>query len=343
MKDTFKSLLMFLILIVFGYCLVMGVGYFDYKIIGKVKKSGVIYLPTGSDLKEQSKILYSEGYLIDTTEILNLASKIRTTPFHAGMYTLEKGMTFSNLFSLLGGGNQTPTTITFNNVYDKASLAGKITRTIELDSLSLIDAFNDRELLSKYGVTPDDVIYKFIPNTYEVYWDISASELVSKMVKEYNTFWDNTSRSAKLKVLGMTRDEVITLASIVNEESNIESDMRLIAGVYINRLKRKMLLQADPTVRFAANDRTIKRVLNKHLEIDSPYNTYKYGGLPPTPISIPSLMAVDAVLNYTPSSYLYFCASDKLDGTHLFAKTMSQHKRNAAKYSRKLNEMRIYK
>ncbi len=339
MSDTIKSLLLFIATIAIGYCMVLGIGYFDYKIIGKIRKEGVLYLPTGSSLNEQIKILYSEGFLRDTTESTSLANKIRKSPFQGGKYTLKKGMTYSELFSMLGGGNQTPTKIIFNNVYDKASLAGKIARTIELDSASLVAALSNDTLLSRFGVTSDEIIFRFMPNTYEVYWNIMPDRLIEMMITEYNAFWSSGDREAKLKSLKMTREEVMTLASIVGEESNIESDMRLIAGVYINRLRRGMLLQADPTVRFAHGDRSIKRVLDRHLEIDSPYNTYKYKGLPPNPISIPSMMAIDAVLNYTPSGYLYFCASDKLDGTHIFTRSFKEHIYNARKYARKLNEL----
>ncbi len=244
---------------------------------------------------------------------------------------------------MLGGGAQEPTTITFNNVYDKASLAGKISKTIELDSVALLEALSDSTLLERCGVLDSEVIYRFLPNTYEVYWNISAEELINMMNEEYNSFWSSESRKASLKALKMSAEEATILASIVSQETNIVEEMHIIAGVYINRLRRGMLLQADPTVRYALNDREIKRVLDKHLEIDSPYNTYKYKGLPPSPISVPPVEAIDAVLNYTPSNYLYFCASDKLDGTHLFTSSYSEHKYNARKYARKLNELKIFR
>ncbi len=343
MNDSIKSLLLLLLLIAMGYGLGLAVGYFDYKVVAKVKQDGVVYIPTGSTLKEQAHILYNKGFLQDTTEIINLASKLRSTPFGGGQYLLKKGMTFSEVFSILGGGRQVPTNITFNNVYDKYSLAGKVSATIEMDSVRLVALFNNDSLLKNHSLKPENVIFTFIPNTYEVYWDINEDELISKMKDEYNRFWGNSDRIARLKMLDMTREEVMTLASIVDEETNLSAEMPIIAGVYINRLNRGMLLQADPTVKYAFGDRTLRRVLDKHLEIDSPYNTYKYKGLPPNPITIPSIAAIDAVLNYKPNRYLYFCASDKLDGTHLFSRTLSEHKINARKYARALNKAKIYK
>jgi UPF0755 protein len=194
------------------------------------------------------------------------------------------------------------------------------------------DAAANREI----GLDADNIICLFIPNTYEIYWTTPAEGIVKRMKKEYDAFW-NESRTAKAKAIGLTKDEVMTLASIVIEETKYEPEMPTVAGVYINRLKKGMLLQADPTVLYALNEEGVTRVLNKHLEIDSPYNTYRYPGLPPGPITIAPKAAIDAVLNYQHHNYLYFCAKDTFDGQHNFAVTYTDHLKNARAYQRALS------
>ena len=179
----------------------------------------------------------------------------------------------------------------------------------------------------------------FIPNTYEVYWNCSVNDLLQRMKRESDRFW--ASRDAKLARCGLTRNEAITLASIVYEETKRQSEMPVVAGVYINRLRRGMPLQADPTVKFALGDFSLRRILHKHLEVDSPYNTYRVVGLPPGPICMPSIAAIDAVLNYQEHDYLYFCAKEDLSGAHNFARTLAEHNRNARAYAAALNRLKI--
>ncbi len=197
-------------------------------------------------------------------------------------------------------------------------------------------------VLATIKLSPESASSIYIPNTYEFYWNTLAEGFVKRMHEEYLRFW-NADRKSKAVELDMTVPEVITLASIVEKESNKNDEKPIIAGVYINRLEKGWRLQADPTLIYALNDYSIKRVLNVHLDYDSPYNTYKYGGLPPGPICIPSISSVDAVLNNKNEGYLYFCAKDDLSGYHAFAKTNRQHNRNAKKYQAALNKMRIYK
>ena len=192
----------------------------------------------------------------------------------------------------------------------------------------------------KYGFKPEEMIGMFIPNTYEVWWNITPEGLTERMKKEYDNFW-NEERVAKLARTRLTQKEVTTLASIICEETRMTDEMPTMAGVYINRLRRGMLLQADPTVKFAIGDFTIRRVLNRHLEVDSPYNTYKYAGLPPSPICMPSIKGIDAVLNYKESNYLYFCAKEDFSGYHNFARTLSEHNQNARRYANALNRAGI--
>jgi UPF0755 protein len=200
-----------------------------------------------------------------------------------------------------------------------------------------MELFNDNEFLKKHHLNNKTIFTIFIANTYIFNWNTSAEQFFERMYKESEKFW-NGNRTKKLKELNFSRLNAITLASIVEMESYRKNERPIIAGVYLNRLKKDMLLQADPTVIFAVGDFTIKRVLKKHLEFDSPYNTYKYSGLPPGPICIPSISSIDAVLDYDKNNYIYFCAKEDFSGYHNFATTFAQHINNAKKYQRALNK-----
>ena len=237
-------------------------------------------------------------------------------------------------------GEQAPVKVTFNNIRTKQQLAGRLSQQLLVDSVSIVSLLNDAKFLETYGMKPETAVCLFIPNTYEMYWSVSARGLVDKFYGEYKRFW-NQERLDKAEKAGLTPVEVAILASIVEEETNKASERPIVAGLYINRLRKGMLLQADPTVKFAVGDFGIRRVLNKHLQIDSPYNTYKYKGLPPGPIRIPTAAAMDAVLNYTKHKYIYMCAKETFNGEHNFATTLAEHNRNAARYQRALNQRRI--
>jgi UPF0755 protein len=206
----------------------------------------------------------------------------------------------------------------------------------------LLKLINDSEYLKQFGFTPDNVISMFIPNTYEVYWDITAEKFMERMYKEYKAFWTE-KRKARIAEMRLTELQAITLASIVEKESNKNDEKPDIAGVYLNRLRDGWLLQADPTLVYALGDFSIKRVLNVYKTIDSPYNTYKYFGLPPGPICLPSISSIDAVLNYRQHKYMYFCAREDFSGYHNFAVTMNEHLLNAAKYQNALDQKGIMK
>jgi len=251
-------------------------------------------------------------------------------------------MTNDKLIKLLRSGDQIPVKVIFNNIRDIYQLAGIISQQIEADSISLITEFTNQEVINSMGLSLETISTIFIPDTYEFYWNTSAVGLVKRMYEEYLNFW-NANRIYKAEKLGMSIPEVVTLASIVEKESNKSNEKPMIAGVYINRLDKGWRLQADPTLIFALGDYSIKRVLNAHKDFDSPYNTYKYRGLPPGPICIPSISSIDAVLNNQNDGYLYFCAKDDLSGYHVFAKTNVQHNSNARKYQKALDNMKIYK
>ena len=234
----------------------------------------------------------------------------------------------------------------FNNQESLEKLAGRLSSQIEADSLSLLNAMKDTSFLSKNGFSNATALGMYLPNSYEFFWNTSAEQFRDRMLKEYNRFWTDT-RNGKAKVIGLSRDEVIALASIVYEESKQASEQPRIAGVYLNRIRTGMPLQADPTLKFAAyqlpeyKGTIIKRVLNVHKEIESPYNTYKNLGLPPGLIAMPDISAIDAVLNSEKHQYLYFCADANRLGFHKFAKTLSQHNENAREYQNYLSSQGI--
>lgn len=296
-----------------------------------------IYIPTGASFNQVKDTLYAHGLIIDKKSFETVASlKKCDEHVHPGRYILKNGMSNKDLCNMLRGGLQTPVKVTFNNIRDVKMLAGRIGEQIEADSTQIADYLNNTERLSELGFTPQTLPAMFLPNTYEFYWNTDASHFVSRMKTEYDKFW-NDERREKAQALGLTPVQVSILASIVDKETNKTDEMARIAGVYMNRLKSGWLLQADPTLVFAVGDFSLKRVLNVHKEVDSPYNTYKYHGLPPGPICIPSLASINAVLNAEKHNYFYFCAKEDFSGYHVFAKTLTEHNRNAQRYQHALS------
>lgn len=237
-------------------------------------------------------------------------------------------------------GWQTPVRIVLPSVRTLDRMAQSLSKQLMLSEKEIMDALSQPTYINSLGYTPATLPALFIPNTYEVYWNITTEELMQRMQKEYDRYWTQ-ERLAKAKALDLTPIEVSTLASIVDEETAVNAEKPIVAGLYLNRLQRGMLLQADPTVKFATGDPTLRRILNKHLQIDSPYNTYIYIGLPPGPIRIPSMTALEAVLNPAKHNYLYMCAKEDFSGTHNFATTLSQHNANARRYQQALNRRGI--
>ena len=268
---------------------------------------------------------------------MNYADNIKT-----GRYAITNGMTMTEMIRILRSGNQSPVKLTFNNMRTKEDLSGRISEQLMLDSLTLLSALTNEKKVETLGFDTNTVVAMFIPNTYEVYWNTSVDNLLSRMQKEYNAFW-NESRKAKAKAIGLSPVQVSTLASIVEEEATYADEYPIVAGLYLNRLKRGQRLEADPTVKFAIGDFSLRRILFKHLEVESPYNTYRNDGLPPGPIRIPSIKGIDATLSPSAHNCLFMCAKDDLSGRHNFATTHAEHVRNAARYQRALNEKKIYK
>ncbi len=320
--------------------------YKSYKDIFKpnVLSEKTLYLPTGSNYQILKDSLKKLNFLRDfpafekTAELKNLKNHI-----HPGKYQFKKGISNNELVNILRSGKQTPVKLTFNNIRTLNDFAGKVSKFIEPDSTSIILLLNDENFIKQFGFDKKNIIGMFIPNTYEVYWNISAENFIKRMKKEYDHFWTD-ERKAKAKQLNLTLKEVSTLASIVQAEQAAHPDERpKVAGLYINRLKRGMLLQSDPTLIFANGDFTKKRVLNKDKEIESPYNTYKYAGLPPGPINMPEISSIDAVLNYLPHNYIFMCAKEDFSGYHNFSTNARQHGIYARKYQQALNKRKIWK
>ena len=307
------------------------------------KESYELYIPSGSSYQDVVRILKKNDILKDYDSFEFLASimnykKDRVAP---GKYVIKRGMSNREIISMLRAGIQTPVNITFNNVRTVEQLAGKLSKYIEADSVEIVNLLHDSAYISNMGFNKYNILSLFIPNTYQFYWNTDAEALLERMKKEHDRFWSKKRRLEKAAKLGLTPAQVFTLASIVEKETIVEDEKPLIASVYLNRLKKGMLLQADPTVVYAAKDFGIKRVLNKHLKIDSPYNTYIHEGLPPGPICMPDRNTIDSVLNTRETGYLYFCAKPNGHGRHAFAKTHRQHINNANRYRRWLDKNKI--
>jgi UPF0755 protein len=303
----------------------------------------LFYIPTGSGYEDVIDGLEEQG-IIENRRSFNWVAlkKGYDSQVKPGRYKIPNGFTNNDLVNMLRSGDQDPVMVVFNNVRTLDHLSGKVTRYLEADSVEFASFFSNVDLPAKYGFDAANFTSMFIPETYEFFWTTSPEDFTDRMKKEYEKFWEG-ERDRKADKLEMTREEVITLASIVDEETLYDDENSRVAGVYRNRLEQGIPLQADPTLKFALGDFSRKRILNEDKEIDSPYNTYKYKGLPPGPISIPSVTAIDGVLDYEKHRYLYFCAKADFSGYHAFARTYSQHMKNARAYQRALNSRRIYK
>lgn len=322
---------------------IIGYNYYQ-KIFGKsITKETVLFVySTDSLVNIKDKIA---EYSKHPSTFLLVAAKKNFSKPKSGRYILKEGMSNNDLVNMLRSGNQTPLNVSFNNQDTLEKFAGRIAEQLEIDSVSILNSFTDAKFLSENKLTPKSVLQICIPNSYQIYWNISANGFRDKLLSEYNRFW-NSSRLEKAKALKMSKEEVITLASIVQKETAKNSERPIVAGLYLNRLKDGWPLQADPTIIYSirevkGQDFAVKRVLTADLEINSPYNTYINIGLPPTLISMPDISSIDAVLNADKHKYMYMCASVEKLGFHTFAKTLTQHNNNAAKYHIWLNKQGV--
>jgi UPF0755 protein len=293
-----------------------------------------VCIPSGSNFEKVVQILKQGRFIQDEVNFRWLADQMnyKKDKMRAGRFEVQPGWTNRQLIQHLRNGEQAPVKLVLNNERLPEEVAGKVSKFIEADSMSLLRTFRDPNILKQYNLTEETLLTAFIPNTYEMYWNTDAPAFLAKMVKEHDVFWSKNGREAKAKALGLTQNEVYILASIVERETNAVSEKPTIAGVYLNRLRINMKLQADPTSVFATKDFATRRVTEWHTTFDSPYNTYVYRGLPPGPISMSSIPSLDAVLNYEQHKYLYFCAKPDDSGTHAFAETFAAHKVNAERF-----------
>jgi UPF0755 protein len=311
--------------------------------IRTINENQIILIPTGSSYSQVLDTIEA-NLLVENMRILDWFAKKKNYPdlIRPGRYLITGDLGYNGLINLLRSGRQAPVDITFNNVRTLNQIAGKIGKYIEADSSQIIRFLSDDSNFSSDGFKKENIIALFIPNTYELYWNTDAGELYSRMLKEYRLFW-NDKRLAKSKDIGLNPIEVSIIASIIDDEVVKAEEKPRIAGVYLNRLKRGIPLQACPTIKFAMNDFTITRVLYKHLEFESPYNTYKYSGFPPGPIGCPSVEGIEAVLNAEKHDYIFFAAKADFSGYHNFSRTLSEHNRYAAIYQKELDKRKIFK
>ncbi len=301
------------------------------------KKASYVYIKSNQSFDrliynfKKDDILKNPESFERVAKLLNINNKIKP-----GRYKIEYGLSNLDIIKILKSGSQEPLNLVVKYAKRKENLALALSKQLELDSASLLNIINDSSTLRKAKMDENNIISLFVPNTYNIYWNITGQKLIERMIKEYNTFW-NVNRTTKSILMKLSLQQVATLASIVMSETNKIDEMPIVARVYLNRLEKGMALQADPTVLFALNDSTIKRVLSIHLAFNSPYNTYLNSGLPPGPICMASPEAIDAVLNAPEHNYIYFCAKDDLSGYHNFAETFAQHQLNARKYQQELN------
>ncbi len=294
-----------------------------------------VYVRPGDDVKQ--KLDESGVRTLGFNQLARMGFTSRT-----GRYVVHPGDNIYSLFKRFRNGEQEPMLLTLPSFRLVSELPGYLGKHLMMDSTEVARALSDSVYIARYGYTPETLPALFIPNTYEMYWNTSLDGFMQRMQTENANFW-TPEREKKAEALGLTHAEVATLASIVDEETANVEEKPMVAGLYINRLQRGILLQADPTVKYAFGDFTLRRILNEHLKTDSPYNTYIYAGLPPGPIRFPSLTALDAVLDYAHHDYLFMCAKEDFSGTHNFATTLREHMNNARRYQQALNARNIMK
>ena len=335
----------FITAITIACCIATVLGYGYYIVMLQkvdIKETGFLYItPEDNSTSVAQKLSAITDGSIKGFELLAKHNRFDNRK-RSGRFAINNGDNMHTIYRRIVSNEQTPVKLVIPATRTVAQLTGAISRQLMFDSLELNEFLTKPIYYRSIGYKEETLPSLFIPNTYEVYWNIKPENLLTRLMKERRNFW-NEKRLAKAKELNMTPEEVATLASIIDEETNSFEEMPTVAGMYINRLKRGMPLQADPTVKFAIGDPTRKRILKKDLETDSPYNTYKYKGLPPGPLRIPTIQAIESVLNYTKHNYLYMCAKEDFSGMHNFAKTLSEHNENARRYQQALNRLNIMK
>lgn len=323
-----------------GIIIVLALFYF-LSPLSKAKETHYLYIDTDDTVDSVCQKLTP---IAKSHSLSGLMTLVRHSGYadnlHTGRYEVTPSISAFSLFRNLKNGRQTPLTLTIPSVRTTDRLAAELSRKLMLDSAEIAEALITDSICQRYGLNTNTMISMFIPNSYEFYWNVSLDNFLDRMKKECDAFW-TTERQQKADEAGLTREEVVTLASIIDEETANNAEKPMIAGMYLNRLHQNMPLQADPTVKFALKQFELRRIYNKHLAFDSPFNTYRNTGLPPGPIRIPTVAGIDAVLNHAKHNYVYMCAKEDFSGTHNFAATYAEHMANAAKYAKALNERGI--
>jgi UPF0755 protein len=309
---------------------------------GNLNKGEDFYLSTGWNYDQMKTALYEGGYIANEWSFDLLANQAKLPEHvHAGKYKIKRGMSNYNLVRMLRSGRQTPVRLVINKLRTKRDFINLISNNLEADAGKLQALLQDPDYLRQFGLDTNTAMCGIMPDTYDFFWNVSADRAFRKLVKNYTRFWD-TARRAKAKAKGLTPNEAIIIASVVDEETNMPDDKPKIVSVYLNRVAKGMKLQADPTVKFAIGDFAIKRVTGKMLEYVSPYNTYMYAGLPPGPICTPAVSSIEAVLEAPATTYLYFCAKEDFSGYSSFATTFDDQLKNARAYQKALDARGIH-
>lgn len=325
-----------------GLLLVVGLPfYFFFRSVSTQEATHYIYIDQDDT---QDSVIAKIKPIAHPASMAGLQTLLRHAGYgnhiKTGRYAINSGEGAVTIFRRLRSGQQESIKITIPEARTMDRLASTLSKKLMLDSATIASALYSQDVCQKYGYDTCTIAALFLPNTYDIYWNVSVDGLLGRMQKEHDRFW-NADRRAKAAKLEMTPVEVATLASIIDEETANTAEKPMVAGMYINRLRQSMPLQADPTIKFALKDFGLRRIYNTMLKVESPYNTYVNEGLPPGPIKIASIRGIDAVLNHTEHDYLYMCAKEDFSGTHNFAKTYNEHLKNAAKYTKALNERGI--
>jgi UPF0755 protein len=339
-KRTFIRRVMALFVI-----LLLAAGFWAYRMVlasnFSIKETTYVYVDSQKNFNDLCNQLKDSASCKSLASFKQLAYLIGyPDKMKTGRYAIEPGTGNLRLLKNLIGGLQSPIRITFNNIRLRTDLAQRLDDQLMVTKDELLTRFADSTYCAELGFTTETIQCMFIPNTYELYWDITPDNFMKRMQKEYKAFW-TADRLAKAAKIGITPVQVSVLASIVEEETAKADEMGMVAGLYLNRLQINMPLQADPTVKYAVGDVTLKRIMFEHLQVESPYNTYKHTGLPPGPIRVPSIKGINAVLNHDQHNYIYMCAKEDFSGRHNFASTLAEHAKNANRYRAELNRRQI--
>ena len=344
MSKIVKRILVFVIIIMALVAVMGGIGYYYvFSPNTVVTDDGILYIRDSNSVVQVFETLRSRGYIKNPNTLGSVAKlKKFSSSVKSGKCKIRDGMNNNELVNMFRAGNQVPVHFTFNNMRTIEEFANEAQEELAVSKDELMALLTDSDVLAELGFNSNTILAMFIPNTYEIYWNIPAMDLLKRMKKEYARFW-NENRMAKAREIGLSPEEVITLASIIEEETVKAEEYPVIAGVYMNRLNKGIKLDACPTLKFVLGDFTISRILDRHMQIDSPYNTYMYAGLPPGPIRMASIKVIDSVLNYQKHDYLFFCAKSDFSGYHNFSRTLRQHNAYAREYHRELNKRKIWK